>query len=267
MLKDGKTIGVITIFRTEIREFTEKQIALVTNFAAQAVIAIENTRLITETREALEQQTATADVLRAISGSPGDLRPVFQAIIANAVEICAAKNATLWLYENDEFRAVARHLDTEMPLDVMRPGPKSGLGRLAATNQTVHIADYAAEAAYAERDHFAVTAVERLGARSNLSVPLLKEGNLIGAISIFRGEVRPFADKQIELIESFAAQAVIAIENTRLLTELRESLERQTATSEVLASHFQLAGRSATGFRQNAGKCHSHFRGELRHHP
>ena len=234
MLKDDELIGSFTLYRQQVRPFTDKQIALVTSFSRQAVIAIENTRLLTELRELLEQQTATSDVLRVISSSPGDLRPVFQAIIANAVEICAAKNATLWLYESGAFRAVARHLDTEMPLDVMHPGPKSGLGRLETTKQTVHIADYAAEPAYAERDHFAVTAVERFGVRSSLSIPLLKEGHLVGAISIFRGEVRPFADKQIELIENFAAQAVIAIENARLLTELRESLDQQTAMADVL---------------------------------
>ncbi|MGB7101077.1 MAG: GAF domain-containing protein, partial [Xanthobacteraceae bacterium] len=248
MLKDNDVIGVITIFRQEVRPFSDKQIALVQNFAAQAVIAIENTRLLNELRqrtddltESLEQQTATSEVLQVISSSPGDLEPVFQTILVNAVRICAAKNATLWLYENGVFRAVARHLSSELGVVMVQPGAKTGLGRLKATKQIIHIPDYRAEPAYAERDPFAVTAVERFGVRTNLSVPMLKEGELVGAISCYRTETRPFSDKQIELIASFASQAVIAIENARLLNELRqrtddltESLEQQTATSEVL---------------------------------
>jgi len=239
MLKDDALVGSITIYRQEVRPFTDKQIELLTNFAAQAVIAIENTRLLNELRESLQQQTATADVLKVISSSPGGLEPVFNVMLENATRICEAKFGTLWLTEGDSFRAVALHNAPRGYGDArrapVRPSPKIALGRMAMTKQVVQVADLAAEDGYLERDPIAVASVELAGVRTLLCVPMLRDNELVGAINIYRQEVRPFTDKQIELVQNFAAQAVIAIENTRLLNELREALEQQTATSEVLS--------------------------------
>ncbi len=246
MLKESELIGGILIFRQEVRPFTDKQIELVTNFAAQAVIAIENTRLLTELRQSLEQQTATADVLGVISSSPGELQPVFQAMLEKATRICKAKLGVLYRFENGAYTAVAQlgvpaEFAAYLERGPIHPGPDTGLARIIATKQTVHIVDSKAEKAYADRDPWRVATAELLGARSLLNVPMLKEGELIGAIGIARDEVAPFSDKQIELVTNFANQAVIAIENTRLLSELRqrtddlsESLEQQTAISEIL---------------------------------
>jgi GAF domain-containing protein len=187
LLKEGELIGAFVLSREQVEPFNEKQIALATSLADQAVIAIENARLLSELRESLQRQTATSDVLQVISSSPGELLPVFEAIIVNAVGICAAKSATLWLYDDGGFQPVARYKDdTGRALAKMYPSPKTGLGRLAATKQMVHIHDYSAEPAYTERDPFAVTAVETIGVRTNLNVPMLKEGKLVGAISIYR---------------------------------------------------------------------------------
>src|SRR5438093_2436337 len=253
MLKDGELIGAIAIFRQEVRPFTSKQIQLVKNFAAQAVIAVENTRLLNELRqrtgdlgEALERQTATSDVLRVISTSPGDLQPVFEAMLANAARICGARFGTFYLYDGDAFHAAAFHNAPPAFIEQrkrapVRPGPDTSLGQAARTKQVAHILDSMERESYRRRGPFVVAGAELGGYRTIVSVPMLKEDKLIGVISIYRQEVRPFADKQIALVESFAAQAVIAIENTRLLNELRqrtadlgEALERQTATSEVL---------------------------------
>jgi two-component system, NtrC family, sensor kinase len=239
MLKENELVGAIAIYRKEVRPFTDKQIALVTNFAAQAVIAIENTRLLNELRESLRQQTATSEVLQVISSSPGQLEPVFQAMLENATRICEAKFGNLLLYEGDAFRHVAFHnappeFVAERKRGPIRPGPNTGLSRVARTKQVVHIPDLMADSAYADRDPIRLQAVEVLRARTYLAVPMLKENELVGTIVIYRQEVRPFTDKQIELVKNFAAQAVIAIENTRLLNELRESLQQQTATADVL---------------------------------
>jgi len=246
MLKEDTLLGVISIYRQEVRAFTDKEIALVLNFADQAVIAIENTRLLKELRqrtgdltEALEQQTATSEVLRVISSSPGELAAVFQAMLDNAVRICEAKIGILFRYENGTYTAVATLGVTAAYAEYLnrgpiRPGPTTGLGRVASTKQTIHIVDTQVEQAYADREPFRVATADLGGARSLLNVPMLKEGELIGSIGIYRQEVRPFSDKQIELITNFANQAVIAIENTRLLNELRESLQQQTATADVL---------------------------------
>jgi len=246
MLKEDALLGVISIYRQEVRAFTDKEIALVLNFADQAVIAIENTRLLKELRqrtgdltEALEQQTATSEVLRVISSSPGELAAVFQAMLDNAVRICEAKIGILFRYENGAYTAVATLGVTAAYAEYLnrgpiRPGPTTGLGRVASTKQTIHIVDTQVEQAYADREPFRVATADLGGARSLLNVPMLKEGELIGSIGIYRQEVRPFSDKQIELITNFANQAVIAIENTRLLNELRESLQQQTATADVL---------------------------------
>jgi GAF domain-containing protein len=246
MLKENQLVGAIVIYRQEVRRFSEKQIELVKNFAAQAVIAIENTRLLNELRqrttdlsESLEQQTATSEVLRVISSSPGALEPVFQAILANATQLCEAKFGALPLCEGDTVRIRALHnapprFSEFASRGPFRPGPKIPLGRALRTKQIVHVADMREDESYLERDPLAVAGVELGGYRTILVVPMLKESELIGAIAIFRQEVRPFTDKQIALVQNFAAQAVIAIENTRLLNELRQSLQQQTATAEVL---------------------------------
>jgi GAF domain-containing protein len=239
MLRDDDLIGAITIYRQEVRPFTDKQIALVQNFAAQAVIAIENTRLLNELRESLEQQTATSEVLSVISSSPGELEPVFQAMLENAARVCDAKFGMLFRLEDGTMRPVAS-LGAPEPLTEFfkhgphRPSEHAPIMRVARTKQPVHVSDFATERAYLERNPVAVAAVELGGIRTNLIVPMLKDNELVGAFAIFRQEVRPFTDKQIELVKNFAAQAVIAIENTRLLNELRQSLEQQTATADVL---------------------------------
>jgi len=254
MLKDDNLIGCINIYRQEVRPFTDKQIELVTNFAAQAVIAIENVRLLNELRqrtddltETLDQQTATSEVLRIISSSPGELRPVFQAMLENATRICGAEFGMLWLIEGDGFRPVALH-GVPPALAEMRQREKvfyvdleTPLARLAQTKQLKHIADATREPAYIKGLQPFKEFVDDFGARTFVMVPMLKDTALLGAMAIYRKEVRPFTDKQIELVKNFGAQAVIAIENTRLLNELgqrtahlSESLEQQTATSEVL---------------------------------
>jgi GAF domain-containing protein len=240
MFKESELVGAIAIYRKEVRPFTDKQIALVTNFAAQAVIAIENTRLLSELRESLQQQTATADVLKVISSSAGELQPVFEAVLENATRLCAAKFGNLYLCEGDAFRTTAMHNVPPAFAEVRRrdplvhPEPGSLLRRLVDSKKPVHIPDVTVERAYIERQPRHVTAVELGGFRSILGVPMLKDRSVVGAIVIYRQEISTFFDKQIELVQNFAAQAVIAIENTRLLNELRESLQQQTATADVL---------------------------------
>jgi two-component system, NtrC family, sensor kinase len=234
MVKDNEVVGIISIFRQEVRPFTDKQIALVKNFAAQAVIAIENTRLLNELRESLEQQTATADVLRAISSSPGELEPVFQAVLENAVRICDARFGNLLLTEQSGMRIVAMYNSPVGFVELRQRDPfidlrRSFAGPLVTTKRVIHLEDLAAA-----EPHASSALAKIAGARTALAVPMLREDDLVGAITIYRQEVRPFTDKQIALVQNFAAQAVIAIENARLLNELRESLEQQTATSEVL---------------------------------
>ncbi len=245
--RDETLLGMINVYRQEVRPFTDKQIELLQNFAAQAVIAIENTRLLKELRESLEQQTATADVLKVISSSPGELGPVFHSMLENATRICEAKFGTMLLREGDAFRTVALHnappafVEERRRNPLIHPHPTNGLGHLAATRQVVHIADIRLDQAYLDGTPSAITIADIAGARTLLLVPMLKDNELVGSITIYRQEVRPFTDKQIALLTNFAAQAVIAIENARLLNELRqrtddlsESLEQQTATSEVL---------------------------------
>jgi two-component system NtrC family sensor kinase len=246
VLKDNVLIGVVSIYRQEVRPFTDKQVALVQNFAAQAVIAIENTRLLNELRqrtddlsESLDQQTATSEVLGIISGSPGELEAVFEAMLANAVRLCEAKFGTLFLHEGGAVRMVAAHnvppsfVTMQQRRGPFHPHADAPFGEVIRIKQTVHV-DLAATKAYAERHPAVVEVVELGGARTQVTVPLLKDDELIGIIAIFRQEVRPFTEKQIELVKNFAAQAVVAIENTRLLHELRESLQQQTATADVL---------------------------------
>jgi two-component system, NtrC family, sensor kinase len=241
MLKDGEPIGAIIIYRQEVRPFTDKQIELVSSFAKQAVIAIENTRLLNELRqrtddlsEALEQQTATSEVLQVISSSPGELEPVFETILANAVQLCGAKFGVMSLREGDAFRVIATRgvpsafVEERRREPLIRLTPGHNLERAVRTKDVVHVPDILA-------DPESAPVLAKFGrAKALVNVPLLKDGNLIGSIVIFRQEAGPFTDKQIDLVKSFAAQAVIAIENTRLLNELRESLQQQTATADVL---------------------------------
>ena len=253
LLRDGTTIGVFSLSRHEVKPFTDKQIELVTTFADQAVIAIENTRLFEaeqqrtrELAESLEQQTATSEVLQVISSSPGDLQPVFAAMLENAVRICDAKFGNIYRCDGDTLRVVAAHgtpaaFLTERQGSAIVVSGTSVMARMARTKAVIHVEDLTADPAYVDRNPRTVAAVELGGERTFLAVPMLKDNELIGGFALSRQEVRPFSGKQVALVTSFVNQAVIAIENTRLLTELRqrtddltESLERQTAASEVL---------------------------------
>ena len=242
MLKENELVGVLGMYRQDVRPFTAKQIELLQNFAAQAVIAIENTRLLSELRESLEQQTATAEVLKVISSSPGELQPVFDAMLANATRLCEAQYGTMWLRESEgQVRNAALH--GELPEAFLkewgvgasfRLNPPAPTSRVIDTRKPVQVADLKEDSSYVQGVPLAVASVEVAGIRSLISVPMIKDNSVIGALNIYRREVRPFTDKQVDLVTNFASQAVIAIENTRLLSELRKSLEQQTATSDVL---------------------------------
>jgi len=246
MLKENELIGAIVIYRQEVRPFTAKQIELVTSFANQAVIAIENPRLLRELRErtddlseSLAQQTATSEVLETISSSAGELTPVFDKMLENATRICGAKFGTMTLYEDGGFRTMAlynapkAYADTQL-YRMIRPHPESGLGTVEKTRQTVHIDDIRTQAPYIEGNPNVRALADLAGARTLVIVPMLKEDELIGSITIFRQEVRPFTDKQTELVANFANQAVIAIENARLLNELRDRTEELSRSLDEL---------------------------------
>jgi GAF domain-containing protein len=263
LLRNGDAIGAIVLRRLEPVAFTARQIALLQTFADQAVIAIGNVRLFEEVQaqsksleEALQQQTATADVLRVISSTPGVLEPVFNAILENATHICEAEFGHMFLRDGEDFRVAAllaknsaypEWLRLEAKL-VVRENPRGPLAKIVQSERVVHIADLAAEQSYAEGNARMVALVEASGARTFLGVPMFKDGLLIGVIAIYRQEVRPFAEKQISLVSNFAAQAVIAIENARLLnelhmrtTELSQSLDDLRAAQDRLVQTEKLA--------------------------
>jgi class 3 adenylate cyclase len=261
MLKENELIGAFILCRQEVRPFTDKQIAVVTSFAAQAVIAIENARLLNELRqrtsdltEALEQQTATSQVLQVISSSPGDLEPVFASMLEKAIRVCEATFGNIYRWDGEAFyllatkntpQALAEYRRSANP--VVRLAPDTLFGRLAAARKLIHIPDLAADQLYSGKKSLAVVAAVELGSvRTILVVPMLKEDELIGCVFLFRQEANPFTEKQIDLVKNFAAQAVIAIENARLLKELRQRTEQVEAQSQELVKLNQQLERRVT---------------------
>ncbi|MCA1383615.1 MULTISPECIES: GAF domain-containing protein [unclassified Bradyrhizobium] len=253
LLRENEPIGAIVVARKRVQPFTEKQIELVATFADQAVIAIGNVRLFEQLNESLARQTATSEVLEIISASSGALAPVFHKMLENATRICGAGFGTMNLYEEGGFRTVALHnapqayVDTRLYQNI-RPHPASGLGTVEKSHQTVHIDDIRTQPPYIEGNPNVRALADLAGARTLVIVPMLKEDELIGTITIFRQEVKPFTDKQIELVSNFAHQGVIAIENARLLNELRErtmelsqSLEELRNTQDRLVQTEKLA--------------------------
>jgi len=240
LIREGHALGAIMLRRLEVRPFTEKQIELVETFADQAVIAIENVRLFNETKEALERQTATGEILRVIAGSPLDVHPVLETIARSASQFCAAENAAVILTHDDQLHAAASHgplasAVPDFPLD-----RRTVTGRAIVERRVVHVHDLWAES----DDEYPIgkQQAQQMGHRTTLAAPMIREGRAIGAILLRRGEVRPFSERQIDLVQTFADQAVIAIENVRLFNETREALARQTATAEILEVINRSAG-------------------------
>ena len=249
MLKEGELVGAIGLYREEVRPFADKQIELVQNFAAQAVIAIENARLLNELRESLQQQTATSEVLGVISSSPTDVQPVFDTIANNAVNLCGATYCIAYSFDGEMIRMLAHHnldkaqLDALNQLWPMRPDSRSVVGRTILGRDVLHVEDVAADPNF-----IFANARPVLGIRTYLGVPMMREGQPIGAIALYRRDVKPFSDRQIELVKSFADQAVIAIENVRLFErvesrtrELAQSLEELRTTQDRLVQTQKLA--------------------------
>jgi GAF domain-containing protein len=242
---DEALLGTLSVYRQEVRPFSDNQIALLKRFADQAVIAMKNAHLLEEQREALAQQTATVEVLRVINSSPANLDPVFGAMLESATRLCNAAFGILWLCEGESFHAAALHGVPERYADIarvpVRPRPNNPLGRMLRGERVIVSLDAADDELYRAGDPVRRALVDAGGARSFIQVALVKDETLLGSLTVYRTEVRAFSEKQITMLKSFAAQAVIAIENARLLSELRhrtddltESLEYQTATSEVL---------------------------------
>ena len=241
MMRGDVAVGALSLARHAPGPLSGKQRAVLKTFADQAVIAIENTRLLNELRESLQQQTATSEVLKVISSSPGDLQPVFDAMLANATKLCEASYGAMWLWDGSGMRAAALHgalpeayLERWRGGVVFRPSPDIPGVRAMTERKPIQVTDLREEPAYLAGDPLPVAAVEDAGIRTLVCVPMLKDDQPVGNITIYRREVRPFSDKQVELLANFADQAVIAIENARLLNELRESLQQQTATADVL---------------------------------
>ena len=251
----GEFIGLLIARRTEVRPFTPAQIKLLETFADQAVIAIENVRLFNELTEALEQQTATSEILGVIASSPTDVQPVLDVVAESAAKLCNARDAVIFRTDGDLFQVAAAYGD--MP--VSSPGWNAitrgrPAGRAILDRQTIHVHDLAAEI---ENEFHHAEPMQQAGTRSVLATPLIREAVAIGCITIRRPEVRPFTEKQIALLKTFADQAVIAIENVRLFKELQdrnrdlsEALEQQTATSEISGRDQQFAGRLTAGPRR-----------------
>jgi GAF domain-containing protein len=247
LLRDGKTIGTFSLVRNEVSPFSDKQIELVATFADQAVIAIENSRLLNELRESLEQQTATSKVLDVISRSAFDLRAVFDAVVESSVRLCGAKRGLIYRFDGEMLRIASSYNASPQILGWIErhpfpPGTDSGSARAALERRTVHISDVHADSDYT------VGTKEIEAYHTVLAVPVLKGDTLLGVITIYHLEVRPFTYKQIALVETFADQAAIAIENVRLLDEFAPAHQRPWP----LGRGTSCAWRSITGSELHA---------------